>query len=143
MNDQRRKGFIIVIISCLIVFLAGYLLGGGNVPDFRWGDDAAQVELERAEEYQRQAEQGVSAAAGTAAEITDTIGSGRRAVIDAQNAAEGITGAVESGRRAVGEAADTAARLDNGFARTGAILAECEQIIGSIQKRGAGPVAQE
>ena len=143
MNDQRRKSIIIAIIGFFIVFLAGYLLGGGNVSDVRWGDDTAQVELGRAEEYQRQAEQGISVAAGTASEVADAIGSGRRAVTDAQDAAEGIAGTVGSSRRAVGEAADAAARLDNGFARAGAILTECEQIIGSIQKRGAGPVAQE
>ena len=143
MDVQDIKGIVLHIVGCLLIFYSGFMFGRATVPDHGNGTGAVRQELDRVEEYQRQAEQGVSAAAGTAAEITDTIGSGRRAVIDAQNAAEGITGAVESGRRAVGEAADTAARLDNGFARTGAILAECEQIIGSIQKRGAGPVAQE
>lgn len=116
MNVQDVKGIVLHIIGCLLIFYSGFMFGRATVPNNSHGAGEVRQELDRVEEYQRQAEQRVGEAAGTAAGIADSIESGRKAVSDAQGAA---------------------GRIEADAGRAGAVIAECQQIIAAVRTRGA------
>ena len=112
---DEKKCFIMFVIGCLIIFYGGFVLGGGSISDLFRGTEPVRQELDRAEEYQRQAEDRVR-------DIEATTG--------------GVTGAIESGRKAVTDAQGTAGRIEADNGRAGAIIAECQQIIAAVRARG-------
>lgn len=115
MDENRRKDIIICIVVCLALFYAGFVFSGGNVSDFFHGADPARKELDRVEEYQRQTEQGIR---------------------DAEKSAKGITDAIDGSRKAVSDAAGTAGRIEADGQRAGIVIAECQQIIETVRRRG-------
>jgi hypothetical protein len=115
MDVEDIKGIILHLIGCLLIAYSGYLFGTASLPDHGNGAGQVRNELQRTEEYQRQAEQRVGEAAGTAS---------------------GIAGSIESGRKAVTDAQGTARLLEGNIGRAGAIIAECQQITAGVRARG-------
>ena len=85
------------------------------------GTDPARKELDRAARYQRQAEQGIR---------------------DAKKSDEGINGAIDRSEKAVSDAAGTAGWIERDNQRAGVVIAECQQIIETVRRRGKVPPTQ-
>ena len=60
MNVQDYKGIVLHIIGCLLIFYSGFMFGRATVPNNSHGAGEVRQELDRVEEYQRQAEDRVS-----------------------------------------------------------------------------------
>ena len=118
MDVQDCKGIVLHLIGCLLIFYSGFMFGRATVPDHGNGTGAVRQELDRVEEYQRQAEDRVRDIEKTTGGIEDAIDGSRKAVTDAQGAAECI-------------------EADAG--RAGAVIAVCQQIIAAVRSRGANP----
>lgn len=116
-----QKKIMLGIAVCLALLYAGFVFGGGSVSDLFRGTDPARKELDRAAGYQRQAEQGIR---------------------DAEKSAEGITDAIDRSEKAVSDAAGTAGRIEINGQRAGVVIAECQQIIETVRKRGKVPATQ-
>lgn len=121
MDDFDWKEVLLYIVIYLAVALSCYWLVGGDVPDFFRGTAPVREELDRAAGYQRQAEQGIR---------------------DAEKSAEGITGAIDRSEEAVSGAAGTARRIESDSQRAGILIAECQQIIETVRRRGKVPATQ-
>ena len=115
MDVREKQGIVLHIIGCLLIFYSGFLFGGGNVPDFFRGAGQVREELERTEEYQREAEQGVKDAANTAGSVAD---------------------AIEGSRETIREAEGTVGRIEVGNQRAGELIADSQQIIETVRRRG-------
>ena len=115
MDVEDIKGIILHLIGCLLIAYSGFMFGRAILPNNSHGTGEVRQELQRTEEYQRQAEQRVGEAGGTAA---------------------GIAGSIESGRKAVTDAQGTARLLEADNGRAGAVIAECQQIIAAVRARG-------
>ncbi len=118
MNVQDYKGIVLHIIGCLLIFYSGFMFGRATVPDHGNGVGKVGQELQRIEEYQRQAEDRVRDIEKTTGNVADAIDGSRKAVTDAQG---------------------TAGRIEADAGRTGAVIAECQQIIAAVRSRGAKP----
>jgi len=116
MNVQDYKGIVLHIIGCLLIFYSGFMFGRATVPNNSHGAGEVRQELDRVEEYQRQAEDRVSDIDKTTGSVADAIDGSRKTVSDAQ----GTAGCIEA---------------DAG--RAGAVIAECQQIIAGVRARGA------
>ncbi len=115
MDVREKQGIILHLIGCLIIFYSGFLFGGGNVPDLFRGAGQAREELERVEQHQREAEQGVKDAAVTAGSVAD---------------------AIEGSQDTIREAEGTAGRIEVGNQRAGDLIADSQQIIETVRRRG-------
>ena len=115
MNVQDCKGIVLHIIGCLLIFYSGFMFGRATVPDHGNGTGAVRQELDRVEEYQRQAEDRVRDIEKTTGNVADAIDGSRKAVSDAQGAA---------------------GRIEADAGRAGAVIAECQQIIAAVRSRG-------
>ena len=115
MNVQDVKGIVLYIIGCLLIFYSGFMFGRATLPNNSHGAGEVRQELDRVEEYQRQADERIKNIETAAGGITDAIGGSRKAVSEA----EGTVGRIEA---------------DNG--RAGAVIAECQQIIAGVRARG-------
>ena len=118
MNVQDVKGMVLHIIGCLLIFYSGFMFGRATVPDHGNGAGEVRQELQRIEEYQRQAEDRVRDIEKTTGSVADAIDGSRKAVTDAQGAA---------------------GRIEADVGRAGAVIAECQQIIAAVRTRGAAP----
>ncbi|MCR4556915.1 MAG: hypothetical protein K5779_03725 [Saccharofermentans sp.] len=118
MDVQEIKGIVLHIIGCLLIFYSGFMFGRATLPNNSHGTGEVRQELQRTEEYQRQAEDRVRDIEKTTGGVADAIEGSRKAVSDAQ----GTAGLIEA---------------DNG--RAGAVIAECQQIIAAIRTRGTAP----
>lgn len=118
MNVQDCKGIVLHIIGCLLIFYSGFMFGRAIVPDHGNGAGEVGQELQRIEEYQRQAEDRVR-------DIEKTTG--------------GIADAIDGSRKAVSNAQGAAGRIEADAGRAGAVIAECQQIIAAVRSRGANP----
>lgn len=116
-----QKKIMLGIAVCLALLYAGFVFGGGSVSDLFRGTDPARKELDRAAGYQRQAEQGIR---------------------DVEKSAEGITGTIDRSEKAVSDAAGTAGRIEINGQRAGVVIAECQQIIETVRRRGKVPATQ-
>ena len=116
-----QKKIMLGIAVCLALLYAGFVFGGGSVSDLFRGTDPARKELDRAAGYQRQAEQGIR---------------------DVEKSAEGITGAIDGSQKAVSDAQGTAGRIEIDGQRAGVVIAECQQIIETVRRRGKVPATQ-
>ena len=121
MDGTERQKVMLGIAVCLALLYAGFVFGGGSVSDLFRGTGPARKELDRAAGYQRQAEQGIR---------------------DAEKSAEGISGAIDRSEKAVSGAAGTARRIESDNQRAGILIAECQQIIETVRRRGKVPAAQ-
>ena len=121
MDGQEIKGIVLHMAGCLLIFYSGFVFGRATLPDHGNGAGEVRQELQRVEEYQRQAELGVRDAAESAGAISDAIGGSRKAVTDAQ---------------------DAAGRITANTGRTDAIIADCQQIIAAVRSRGAAPATK-
>lgn len=121
MDGTERQKVMLGIAVCLALLYAGFVFGGGSVSDLFRGTDPARKELDRAAGYQRQAEQGIR---------------------DAEKSAEGITGAIDGSQKAVSDAQGTAGRIEIDGQRAGVVIAECQQIIETVRRRGKIPATQ-
>ncbi len=119
MDGQKR--IMLGIAVCLALLYAGFVFGGGSVSDFFRGTDPAREELDRAEGYQRQAEQGIR-------DLEKTTGS--------------VADAIDGSQKAVSDAAGTADRIESDGQRAGIVIAECQQIIETVRRRGKVPATQ-
>ena len=115
MNVQDCKGIVLHIIGCLLIFYSGFMFGRATVPDHGNGAGAVRQELDRVEEYQRQAEDRVRDIEKTTGSVADAIDGSRKTVSDAQGAA---------------------GRIEADAGRAGAVIAECQQIIAAVRSRG-------
>ena len=118
MNVQDVKGIVLHIIGCLLIFYSGFMFGRETLPYKSNGAGEVRQELQRTEEYQRQAEDRVR-------DIEKTTG--------------GIADAIDGNRKAVSNAQGTAGRIEADAGRAGAVIAECQQIIAGVRSRGAKP----
>ena len=116
MDVQDIKGIVLHIIGCLLIFYSGFMFGRATVPNNSHGAGAVRQELDRVEEYQRQAEDRVRDIEKTTGSVADAIDGSRKAVTDAQGAA---------------------GRIEADTGRAGAVIAECQQIIAAVRSRGA------
>ncbi len=110
------KALVIFIAGCLLMAYAGYLLGRADVPNHIYGAGQVRQELDRTEEYQRQAEDRVRDIEKTTGNVADAIDGSRKTVSDAQGAA---------------------GRIEADAGRAGAVIAECQQIVAAVRARGA------
>ena len=115
MDVQDIKGIVLHVVGCLLIFYSGFMFGGGNVPDLFRGAGQVREELERTEEYQREAEQGVK---------------------DAANRAGSVADAIAGSRDTIREAEGTAGRIEVGNQRAGDLIADSQQIIETVRRRG-------
>ena len=118
MDVQDYKGIVLHIIGCLLIFYSGFMFGRAILPNNSHGTGAVRQELDRVEEYQRQAEDRVRDIEKTTGNVADAIDGSRKAVSDAQGAA---------------------GRIEADAGRAGAVIAECQQIIAAVRTRGAAP----
>ena len=116
MNVQDCKGIVLHIIGCLLIFYSGFMFGRATVPNHGNGVGEVRQELQRTEEYQRQAEDRVRDIEKTTGNIADAIDGSRKTVSDAQGAA---------------------GRIEADAGRAGAVIEECQQIIAGVRARGA------
>ena len=56
MDVQDIKGIVLHIVGCLLIFYSGFMFGRATLPDHGNGAGEVRQELDRVEEYQRQAE---------------------------------------------------------------------------------------
>ena len=75
MNVQDYKGIVLHIIGCLLIFYSGFMFGRATLPDHGNGTGAVRQELDRVEEYQRQAEDRVRDIEKTTGNVADAISS--------------------------------------------------------------------
>ena len=115
MDVEDIKGIILHLIGCLLIAYSGYMLGTAILSDHGSGAGEVRQELQRTEEYQRQADERVK---------------------NIETAAGGITDAIGGSRKAVSEAEGTAGRIEADNGRAGAVIAECQQIIAAVRARG-------
>ena len=115
MDGTERQKVMLGIAVGLALLYAGFVFGGGSVSDLFRGTDSARKELDRVEEYQRQAEDRVRDIEKTTGSISDAIDGSRKTVSDAQGAA---------------------GRIEADAGRAGAVIAECQQIIAAVRRRG-------
>ena len=92
------------------------MFGRATLPDHGNGAGEVRQELDRVEEYQRQAEDRVRDIEKTTGSVADAIDGSRKAVSDAQGAA---------------------GRIEADAGRAGAVIAECQQIVAAVRARGA------
>ena len=118
MDVQDYKGIVLHIIGCLLIFYSGFMFGRATVPNHGNGAGEVRQELQRTEEYQRQAEDRVRDIEKTTGNVADAIDGCRKAVSDAQGAA---------------------GRIEADAGRAGAVIAECQQIIAAVRTRGTAP----
>ena len=116
MDVQDYKGIVLHIIGCLLIFYSGFMFGRATLPDHGNGAGEVRQELDRVEEYQRQAEDRVRDIEKTTGNVADAIDGSRKTVSDAQGAA---------------------GRIEADAGRAGAVIAECQQIIAAVRTRGA------
>ena len=116
MDVQEIKGIVLHIIGCLLIFYSGFMFGRATLPNNSHGTGEVRQELQRTEEYQRQADERIK---------------------DIETATGGITDAIGGSRKAVSEAEGTAGRIEADNGRAGAVIAECQQIIAAVRTRGA------
>ena len=121
MDVQDIKGILLHIIGCLLIFYSGFMFGRATVPDHGNGTGAVRQELDRVEEYQRQAEDRVRDIETTTGSVADAIDGSRKTVSDAQGAA---------------------GRIEADAGRAGAVIAECQQIIAAVRTRGTTPATK-
>ena len=121
MDVQDIKGIVLHIIGCLLIFYSGFMFGRATVPDHGNGTGAVRQELDRVEEYQRQAEDRVRDIEKTTGSVADAIDGSRKTVSDAQGAA---------------------GRIEADAGRAGAVIAECQQIIAAVRTRGTTPATK-
>ena len=121
MDVQDLKGIVLHIIGCLLIFYSGFMFGRATVPDHGNGTGAVRQELDRVEEYQRQAEDRVRDIETTTGSVADAIDGSRKTVSDAQGAA---------------------GRIEADAGRAGAVIAECQQIIAAVRTRGTTPATK-
>ena len=121
MNAQDCKGIVLHIIGCLLIFYSGFMFGRATVPNHGNGAGEVRRELDRVEEYQRQAEDRVRDIEKTTGSVADAIDGSRKAVSDAQGAA---------------------GRIEADAGRAGAVIAECQQIVEAVRRRGKVPAAE-
>ena len=115
MDVQDIKGIVLHIIGCLLIFYSGFMFGRAILPNNSHGAGEVRQELDRVEEYQRQAEDRVRDIEKTTGSVADAIDGSRKAVSDAQGAA---------------------GRIEADAGRAGAVIAECQQIIAAVRTRG-------
>ena len=115
MNVQDCKGIVLHIIGRLLIFYSGFMFGRATLPNNSHGAGEVRQELDRVEEYQRQAEDRVRDIEKTTGGLADAIDGSRKAVTDAQGAA---------------------GRIEADAGRAGAVIAECQQIIAGVRSRG-------
>ncbi|MEE3405674.1 MAG: hypothetical protein VZR73_16475 [Acutalibacteraceae bacterium] len=115
MDVQDIKGIVLHIIGCLLIFYSGFMFGRATLPDHGNGTGEVRQELDRVEEYQRQAEDRVRDIEKTTGSVADAIDGSRKTVSDAQGAA---------------------GRIEADAGRAGAVIAECQQIIAAVRTRG-------
>ena len=109
-------GILAAVAVLVVVFCAGYLFGirnagktdAGGVPNNGTGIDDIREQYNQIEVNQHQLTDGIKQAAGTAESIAKS--------------SEAITG--------------TAGNIAGGIREAGAILDECQQIIGTVRNRG-------
>ncbi len=118
MDVQDCKGIVLHIIGCLLIFYSGFMFGRATLPDHGNGTGTVRQELDRVEEYQRQAEDRVRDIEKTTGNVADAIDGSRKAVSDAQGAA---------------------GRIEADAGRAGAVIAECQQIIATVRTRRTAP----
>ena len=118
MDVEDIKGIILHLIGCLLIAYSGYMLGTAILPDHGNGAGEVRQELDRVEEYQRQAEDRVRDIEKTTGSVADAIDGSRKTVSDAQGAA---------------------GRIEADAGRAGAVIAECQQIIAAVRTRGTAP----
>ena len=116
MDVQDIKGIVLHIIGCLLIFYSGFMFGRATLPNNSHGAGEVRQELDRVEEYQRQAEDRVRDIEKTTGNVADAIDGSRKAVSDAQGAA---------------------GRIEADAGRAGAVIAECQQIVATVRSRGA------
>ena len=121
MDDFDWKEVLLYIVIYLAIALSCYWLVGGDVPGFFRGAAPVREELDRTAGYQRQAEQGIRDLEKTTGNVSDAIGRSQKAVSDA---------------------AGTALRIESDGQRAGILIAECQQIIETVRRRGKVPATQ-
>ena len=121
MDDFDWKEVLLYIVIYLAIALSCYWLVGGDVPGFFRGAAPVREELDRAAGYQRQAEQGIRDVEKTTGNVSDAIGRSQKAVSDA---------------------AGKARRIESDNQRAGILIAECQQIIETVRRRGKVPATQ-
>ena len=87
MDVQDCKGIVLHLIGCLLIFYSGFMFGRATLPDHGNGAGEVRQELDRVEEYQRQAEDRVRDIEKTTGSVADAIDGSRKTVSDAQGAA--------------------------------------------------------
>ena len=115
MDVEDIKGIILHLIGCLLIAYSGYMLGTAILSDHGNGAGEVRQELQRTEEYQRQADERIK---------------------NIETATGGITDAIGGSRKAVSEAEGTAGRIEADNGRAGTVIAECQQIIAAVRARG-------
>ena len=115
MDVQDIKGIVLHLIGCLLIFYSGFMFGRATLPNNSHGTGTVRQELDRVEEYQRQAEDRVRDIEKTTGNVADAIDGSRQTVSDAQGA--------------VG-------RIEADAGRAGAVIAECQQIVAAVRARG-------
>ena len=121
MDDFDWKEVLFYIVVYLVIAVSCCWLVGGDVPGFFRGAAPVREELDRTAGYQRQAEQGIRDLEKTTGNVSDAIGRSQKAVSDA---------------------AGTALRIESDGQRAGILIAECQQIIETVRRRGKVPAAQ-
>ena len=121
MDDFDWKEVLFYIVVYLVIAVSCCWLVGGDVPGFFRGAAPVREELDRTAGYQRQAEQGIRDLEKTTGNVSDAIGRSQKAVSDA---------------------AGTALRIESDGQRAGILIAECQQIIETVRRRGKVPATQ-
>ena len=115
MDVEDIKGIILHMVGCLLIFYSGFMFGRATLPNNSHGAGEVRQELQRTEEYQRQADERIKNIETAAGNVTDAVSGSRKAVSDAQG---------------------TAGRIEADSGRAGAVIAECQQIVAGVRARG-------
>ena len=78
MDVQDCKGIVLHLIGCLLIFYSGFMFGRATLPDHGNGAGEVRQELDRVEEYQRQAEDRVRDIEKTTGSVADAIDGSRK-----------------------------------------------------------------
>jgi len=113
MSRTLRALFCIWLVACLSFIPA--LCSAGQLSTNSHGAGEVRQELQRTEEYQRQADERIKNIETAAGNVTDAVSGSRKAVSDAQG---------------------TAGRIEADSGRAGAVIAECQQIVAGVRARG-------
>ena len=116
--DYEKVRLILCTAASVLLLFFTFFIGlwlGGNLYRHRGGNEGVVLPFEQCEEVLRETEAGIGAAEETAGTVRENIAAGRDLLRHAYGTAESIGNHAEEGERSI---------------------AECENILRSIQERG-------